>query len=143
MSYISPNINPVLIVCSRLQLAMVTDEIQHGITTILKHGSKLTLLSFLNQVLKFLHDKGIPYGHLHASNVLIEDDTCKLLDIENSLLGLSSYYRSYITQFRKINVSFCWYPATWGSMWLSGLRLSAHNWKVTGTNSRISRVMGL
>ncbi|XP_023655405.1 PX domain-containing protein kinase-like protein isoform X1 [Paramormyrops kingsleyae] len=57
------------------------------------------------EVLKFLHDKGIPYGHLHASNVLIEDDTCKLLDIENSLLGLPSYYRSYITQFRKINTT--------------------------------------
>uniref|UniRef100_A0A6Q2Y373 PX domain-containing protein kinase-like protein n=1 Tax=Esox lucius TaxID=8010 RepID=A0A6Q2Y373_ESOLU len=57
------------------------------------------------EVLKFLHDKGFPYGHLHASNVVIEDSTCKLLDIENSLLGLPSYYRPYITQFRKINTT--------------------------------------
>ncbi|XP_062316593.1 PX domain-containing protein kinase-like protein [Osmerus eperlanus] len=55
------------------------------------------------EVLKFLHDKGFQYGHLHASNVVLEDNTCKLLDIENSLLGLPSYYRPYIAQFRKIN----------------------------------------
>ncbi|KAF7693186.1 PX domain-containing protein kinase-like protein isoform X1 [Silurus meridionalis] len=57
------------------------------------------------EALKFLHDKGFPYGHLHASNVLIEDSTCKLLDIENSILGLPSYYRPYVTQFRKINTT--------------------------------------
>ncbi|XP_031424356.1 PX domain-containing protein kinase-like protein isoform X3 [Clupea harengus] len=57
------------------------------------------------EALKFLHDKGFAYGHLHASNILLEDDTCKLLDIENSLLGLPSYYRPYVTQFRKINTT--------------------------------------
>uniref|UniRef100_A0A8C1T9V8 PX domain containing serine/threonine kinase n=1 Tax=Cyprinus carpio TaxID=7962 RepID=A0A8C1T9V8_CYPCA len=57
------------------------------------------------EALKFLHDKGFPYGHLHASNVLIEENMCKLLDIENSLLGLPSYYRPYVTQFRKINTT--------------------------------------
>ncbi|XP_051977819.1 PX domain-containing protein kinase-like protein isoform X2 [Xyrauchen texanus] len=57
------------------------------------------------EALKFLHDKGFPYGHLHASNVLIEENTCKLLDVENSLLGLPSYYRPYVTQFRKINTT--------------------------------------
>ncbi|XP_052445167.1 PX domain-containing protein kinase-like protein isoform X2 [Carassius gibelio] len=57
------------------------------------------------EALKFLHDKGFPYGHLHASNVLIEESTCKLLDLENSLLGLPSYYRPYVTQFRKINTT--------------------------------------
>ncbi|XP_051873189.1 PX domain-containing protein kinase-like protein isoform X2 [Pristis pectinata] len=55
------------------------------------------------EVLKFLHEKRIPYGHLHASNVMLDGDTCKLLDIENSLLGLPSYYRPYYTQSRKIN----------------------------------------
>lgn len=58
------------------------------------------------QVLKFLHEKGFPYGHLHAANVMLDGDTCKLLDLENSLLGLPSFYRSYFSQFRKINVSF-------------------------------------
>ncbi|XP_059800205.1 PX domain-containing protein kinase-like protein isoform X2 [Hypanus sabinus] len=57
------------------------------------------------EVLKFLHEKRIPYGHLHASNVMLDGDTCKLLDIENSLLGLPSYYRPYYTQSRKINTT--------------------------------------
>uniref|UniRef100_A0A8C6YWU3 PX domain containing serine/threonine kinase like n=1 Tax=Nothoprocta perdicaria TaxID=30464 RepID=A0A8C6YWU3_NOTPE len=55
------------------------------------------------EVLKFLHEKGFPYGHLHAGNVMLDGDTCKLLDLENSLLGLPSFYRSYFSQFRKIN----------------------------------------
>lgn len=55
------------------------------------------------EVLKFLHDRGFPYGHLHASNVMLEGETCRLMDLENSLLGLPSFYRSYFTQFRKIN----------------------------------------
>ncbi|XP_069062656.1 PX domain-containing protein kinase-like protein isoform X2 [Pleurodeles waltl] len=55
------------------------------------------------EVLKFLHEKGFPYGHLHASNVILEGDTCRLLDLENSLLGLPSFYRPYFSQFRKIN----------------------------------------
>ncbi|XP_055128848.1 PX domain-containing protein kinase-like protein isoform X17 [Symphalangus syndactylus] len=55
------------------------------------------------EVLKFLHDKGFPYGHLHASNVMLDGDTCRLLDLENSLLGLPAFYRSYFSQFRKIN----------------------------------------
>uniref|UniRef100_A0A4X2K160 PX domain containing serine/threonine kinase like n=1 Tax=Vombatus ursinus TaxID=29139 RepID=A0A4X2K160_VOMUR len=55
------------------------------------------------EALKFLHEKGFPYGHLHSSNVMLEGDTCQLLDLENSLLGLPSFYRSYFSQFRKIN----------------------------------------
>ncbi|MEE6501830.1 hypothetical protein FKM82_004332 [Ascaphus truei] len=55
------------------------------------------------EVLKFLHDRGFPYGHLHSSNVMLEGDTCRLMDLENSLLGLPSFYRSYFSQFRKIN----------------------------------------
>ncbi|GCB67411.1 hypothetical protein scyTo_0008053 [Scyliorhinus torazame] len=57
------------------------------------------------EVLKFLHEKRIPYGHLHPSNVMLDGDTCKLLDLENALLGLPSYYRSYYTQSRKINTT--------------------------------------
>ncbi|XP_059505933.1 PX domain-containing protein kinase-like protein isoform X2 [Stegostoma tigrinum] len=57
------------------------------------------------EVLKFLHEKRIPYGHLHPSNVMLDGDTCKLLDLENSLLGLPSYYRAYYTQSRKINTT--------------------------------------
>ncbi len=44
-------------------------------------------------------------GHLHAGNIIVEDNRIKLLDLENWLLGLPSYYRCYITQLKKINVS--------------------------------------
>ncbi|XP_043934736.1 PX domain-containing protein kinase-like protein isoform X4 [Protopterus annectens] len=55
------------------------------------------------EVLKFLHERGFPYGHLHSANVMLDGDTCRLLDLENSLLGLPSFYRSFFSQFRKIN----------------------------------------
>ncbi|OBS70001.1 hypothetical protein A6R68_01458 [Neotoma lepida] len=37
------------------------------------------------------------------ANVMMDGNTCRLLDLENSVLGLPSFYRSYFTQFRKIN----------------------------------------
>ncbi|ELV10459.1 PX domain-containing protein kinase-like protein [Tupaia chinensis] len=66
-------------------------------------NEKGTLKDLIYKVLKFLHDKGFPYGHLHACNVMLDGDTCRLLDLENSLLGLPAFYRSYFSQFRKIN----------------------------------------
>lgn len=55
------------------------------------------------ETLKFLHEKGFPYGHLHAGNIaVIDGSTCKLLDIENWMLGVPSYYRPFYTQFKKI-----------------------------------------
>ncbi|RXM90995.1 PX domain-containing protein kinase-like protein [Acipenser ruthenus] len=68
-------------------------------------NEKGTLRDHICKVLKFLQDKGIPYGHLHSSNVLLDGDSCKLLDLENSLLGLPSYYRAYFTHFRKISTT--------------------------------------
>lgn len=55
------------------------------------------------EALKFLHERDFPYGHLHAGNVMLEGNACRLLDLENSLLGLPCYYKAYIMQFRKIN----------------------------------------
>ncbi|XP_013417774.1 PX domain-containing protein kinase-like protein [Lingula anatina] len=55
------------------------------------------------ETLKFLHDKGVPYGHLHAGNILLHDGKCKLTELENWFLGLPAYYRPYYTQFKKIN----------------------------------------
>nr|XP_022297327.1 PX domain-containing protein kinase-like protein isoform X2 [Crassostrea virginica] len=55
------------------------------------------------EALKFLHEKGLPYGHLHAGNVIMDGGNCRLLDLENWLLGLPSYYRAFFTQFKKIN----------------------------------------
>ena len=45
-------------------------------------------------------------GHLHAGNVVVVGGkTCCLLDIENWILGVPSYYRQFYTQFKKIMVS--------------------------------------
>ncbi|XP_077982447.1 PX domain-containing protein kinase-like protein isoform X2 [Glandiceps talaboti] len=57
------------------------------------------------EALKFLHDKGIPYGHLHLGNIMFEGNTCRLLDLENGFLGLPSFYRQYFTQFKKISTT--------------------------------------
>lgn len=56
------------------------------------------------QGLKLLHDGGVFFGHLHASNVVLDDGVCRLVDVENGMLGLPSALRPAITQFRKINV---------------------------------------
>ncbi|CAL8336709.1 unnamed protein product [Merluccius merluccius] len=75
--------------------------------------------------LRFLQDQGIPYGHLQSSNVLLQQSpspltsdlpvtsdlmTCSLLDVENSLLGLPSFYRPLVTQQRRLNTTEYQYP---------------------------------
>lgn len=42
-------------------------------------------------------------GHLHPGNVIIDNDRAKLLDIENGVLGVPSFYRPYFIQHKKIN----------------------------------------
>ncbi|XP_059167032.1 PX domain-containing protein kinase-like protein isoform X2 [Physella acuta] len=54
------------------------------------------------EALKFLQEKGFPYGHLHAGNVVVVNNTCQLLDLENSLMGLPGYYRAFYTQLKKV-----------------------------------------
>ncbi|XP_013099649.2 PX domain-containing protein kinase-like protein isoform X1 [Stomoxys calcitrans] len=54
------------------------------------------------EVLIFLHSKGYPYGHLHSGNIVIIDDCVKLLDIENYVLGVPSFYRPFFVQHGKI-----------------------------------------
>ncbi|XP_032368790.1 PX domain-containing protein kinase-like protein isoform X1 [Etheostoma spectabile] len=53
--------------------------------------------------LKLLHDGGLFYGHLHASNVIVDDARCRLMDVENGMLGVPSALRPAFTQLRKIN----------------------------------------
>lgn len=57
------------------------------------------------EALSFLHDKGIPYGHLHTGNILLTATGVKLLDIENSVLGLPTFYRPYVVQRRKLRTT--------------------------------------
>uniref|UniRef100_A0A3P9CKK5 PX domain containing serine/threonine kinase n=1 Tax=Maylandia zebra TaxID=106582 RepID=A0A3P9CKK5_9CICH len=73
--------------------------------------------------LKLLHDAGIFFGHLHTSNVLVDDGVCRLMDVENGMLGVPSALRPAFTQFRKINTTesidvFCFghllYEMTYG-----------------------------
>ncbi|XP_076330698.1 PX domain-containing protein kinase-like protein isoform X2 [Tachypleus tridentatus] len=52
--------------------------------------------------LKFLQDKGIPHGHLHSGNIIIEKEMCRLLEVENQLLGLPAYLRPQFIQLRKV-----------------------------------------
>ncbi|XP_031561283.1 PX domain-containing protein kinase-like protein [Actinia tenebrosa] len=54
------------------------------------------------ETLKFLHDKGYPYGHLHTGNIVLEGNICKLLDIENGLLGIPSIHRNRYVPYKKI-----------------------------------------
>lgn len=56
------------------------------------------------QGLKLLHDSGLIFGHLHASNVIVDDGVCRLADVENGMLGVPSMLRPAFTQLRKINV---------------------------------------
>ncbi|XP_077293968.1 PX domain-containing protein kinase-like protein isoform X2 [Arctopsyche grandis] len=55
------------------------------------------------QALKYLHNRGLPYGHLHAGNVAIENQNVLLMDIENAIVGVPMYYREFLTEHRKIN----------------------------------------
>lgn len=73
--------------------------------------------------LKVLHDAGMFYGHLHASNVILDQGVCRLVDMENGILGVPSFLRPAFTQHRKINAAeavdvFCFgyllYEMTYG-----------------------------
>ncbi|XP_066589905.1 PX domain-containing protein kinase-like protein isoform X2 [Prorops nasuta] len=57
------------------------------------------------EALEFLHEKGLPYGHLHTGNILLLSNCAKLLDIENGLLGLPAFYRPYVVQRRKLHAT--------------------------------------
>ncbi|XP_054012500.1 PX domain-containing protein kinase-like protein isoform X2 [Hylaeus anthracinus] len=57
------------------------------------------------EALGFLHEKGLPYGHLHTGNILLTQRCAKLLDIENGLLGLPAFYRPYVVQRRKLHAT--------------------------------------
>jgi PX domain-containing protein kinase-like protein len=55
------------------------------------------------EALRFLHSKGLPAGHVHAGNVVIVDGVARLMEIENFVLGVPSFYRPFFVQHSKIN----------------------------------------
>ncbi|XP_072942564.1 PX domain-containing protein kinase-like protein [Epargyreus clarus] len=54
------------------------------------------------QALKFLHEKGLPHGHLHAGNVTIENQRALLMDIENILMGVPCVHREQLLSVRRL-----------------------------------------
>jgi PX domain-containing protein kinase-like protein len=52
--------------------------------------------------LKFLHEKGLPYGHLHTGNIAIINQRIVLMDVENSILGVPSKLRHFLLRHKKI-----------------------------------------
>lgn len=57
------------------------------------------------EALRFLHQKGMPFGHVHAGNVIIVDGVARIVDIENFVLGVPSFYRPFFVQHSKISTS--------------------------------------
>ncbi|XP_026320867.1 PX domain-containing protein kinase-like protein [Hyposmocoma kahamanoa] len=51
--------------------------------------------------LKFLHEKGLPHGHIHPGNIAIENQKVQLLDLENILMGVPCHDRPYLLELRK------------------------------------------
>ncbi|XP_014285707.1 PX domain-containing protein kinase-like protein isoform X1 [Halyomorpha halys] len=66
-------------------------------------GEVIEISSQILQAIAFLHHKGIPYGHLHLGNILLDGNSVKLFGIENALFGLPCYYRRYIINCRCID----------------------------------------
>ncbi|KAL4226568.1 hypothetical protein ACF0H5_014553 [Mactra antiquata] len=57
------------------------------------------------ETLNLFHEKGLPYCNLHSGNVIVGTGFCKLIDFENWLLGVPSYYRQNVLQFKKIQTT--------------------------------------
>ena len=61
------------------------------------------------EALTFLQDRGLPYGHLHSGNVMVDTTSngnfYKISDIENFLLGLPSRYRNLHVLHGKIKTT--------------------------------------
>ncbi|KAI8420284.1 hypothetical protein MSG28_008817 [Choristoneura fumiferana] len=55
------------------------------------------------QALKFLHDKGLPHGHIHPGNIAIENQKVLLMDIENNIIGVSSLHRPYLLDLKRVS----------------------------------------
>eukprot|EP01090_Pellita_catalonica_P014595 TRINITY_DN3762_c0_g2_i2.p1 TRINITY_DN3762_c0_g2~~TRINITY_DN3762_c0_g2_i2.p1 ORF type:complete len:560 (+),score=89.27 TRINITY_DN3762_c0_g2_i2:48-1727(+) len=48
------------------------------------------------EALNFLRSLGIPYAHLHTSNVILLQNRCCLSDVENTFIGLDPLYLKYM-----------------------------------------------
>ncbi|XP_055606278.1 PX domain-containing protein kinase-like protein [Uranotaenia lowii] len=55
------------------------------------------------EAIRFLHSKGMACGHIHCGNVMVVDGVAKLMDAENFIFGVPSFYRPFFVQHSKIN----------------------------------------
>ncbi|KAG0711361.1 PX domain-containing protein kinase-like protein [Chionoecetes opilio] len=55
------------------------------------------------EALLFLHEKGLGHGHIHTGNMVIENNVCRLLDLENQVVGLPNQLRAQVVLHRRIN----------------------------------------
>nr|XP_027237297.1 PX domain-containing protein kinase-like protein isoform X2 [Penaeus vannamei] len=55
------------------------------------------------QALLFLHEKGFGHGSLHTGNLVIDNNVCRLLELENQVVGLPTQIRPFMINHRKIN----------------------------------------
>lgn len=60
--------------------------------------SNVCLIAFLFHIISSFY-----LGHIHAGNVIIVDGVARLVDIENFILGVASFYRPFFIQHSKIN----------------------------------------
>ncbi|XP_030030262.2 PX domain-containing protein kinase-like protein [Manduca sexta] len=55
------------------------------------------------QALKFLHEKGIPHGHIHPGNIAIENQRALLMDVENFVLGVPCLHQPQLLDLRRVS----------------------------------------
>ncbi|KAK3853289.1 hypothetical protein Pcinc_040166 [Petrolisthes cinctipes] len=55
------------------------------------------------EALLFLHDKALGHGHIHTGNLVIDGNTCRLLDLENQVVGLPCHLRHHLLPHRRLN----------------------------------------
>ncbi|KAB7501976.1 PX domain-containing protein kinase-like protein [Armadillidium nasatum] len=55
------------------------------------------------EAITFLHEKGIAHGSIHTGNVVIENNVCQLLDMENQILGQPHPLRNFMIKIKKLN----------------------------------------
>ncbi|XP_037041972.1 slowpoke-binding protein-like [Bradysia coprophila] len=49
------------------------------------------------EALRFLRDRGIPHGHVHSGNVILQNGVARLSGLENGLLGLDSKVNAVVS----------------------------------------------
>ena len=93
-----PKPNPQLTLLQKC-FASTQPKTRFSVADIRKYGRQVL------EALQFLQSKGFVLGHIHSGNVIIDEGCCKLVDIENSLLGLVPLNRHFLLDVRKIHTT--------------------------------------